>query len=444
MSRFKQFMKGNQELHSDFCGTPRQIHAAAVDTPKRRVPSTAKKYCKLATSNSPRNLRGAPGFLYIFTTLILFLFAACGEISVQENNISQPSESSSANGDIAVVLGADWQGTTGSLSSISLDSPESVAINLELTHSDAVVRSFDRLIYVVNRKGADNIQVIDPKNFSTIAQFSTGVGTNPQDIVAVSKTKVYVTLYEPEENQSPDLVVDDLLILNPVTGGIEKTIDLTPYAADDGDRYARASSLLLIGQKLYVAVQDLPGNLAAPPDQPGKLIKIDTETDEVEDHLMLNCRDPFDIAYSPGLEKLYVACSDFFDLGSPYGGIEVVNLENFEGEGILLPDESLGGWVGGVDVGEKYGFVVVGLSDYSENRVVRFPLDDPTSLKTLYQSSSYLPEITIDPRGRVVVCDRDPEKNGVVFLDPESGQLTDGPISVGFPPASVVFIEGVK
>ncbi|MBI2982515.1 MAG: hypothetical protein HYY44_09560 [Deltaproteobacteria bacterium] len=373
-------------------------------------------------------------------SLLVVLTTACGDITVEAPT---PAEGL-GNGNFAVVLGADWQGMTGSLSLISLDDASSVLPNLEITHSDAVVRSFGGLIYVINRKGADNIQVVDPENFSTLSQFSTGVGTNPQDLAATSGRKAYVTLYEPENNQSGDLAVDDLLVIDPTTGLIEKTIDLTPWTADDGDRYPRASSLLLAGSKLFVAIQDLPGNLSAKPDQPGKLAKIDTETDQVEGVLTLDCRDPFEISYAEKLEKIYVACSDFFDLTSPFGGVEAVNLKTFASEGIQVSDDSLGGWVGGVEIGGAQGFVTVGLADTTENRVVRFSLEDPGARKILYQSRSYLPDIALSPLGELLVCDRDPEKNGILFLNQETGEVTGGPIAVGFPPASIAFLEGPR
>ena len=42
--------------------------------------------------------------------------------------------------------------------------------------------------------GQDNIQIIDPaQNYATVHQFSTGNGSNPQDISFVSPTKAYVT-----------------------------------------------------------------------------------------------------------------------------------------------------------------------------------------------------------------------------------------------------------
>ena len=55
---------------------------------------------------------------------------------------------------------------------------------------------YSGLIYVINRFGQDNIQVIDPGNhFATVKQFSTGNGSNPQDIAFLSATKAYVARY---------------------------------------------------------------------------------------------------------------------------------------------------------------------------------------------------------------------------------------------------------
>src|SRR6185436_6700944 len=102
---------------------------------------------------------------------------------------------------------------------------------------DAVVRSYGGLLYVVARLGGDNIQVVDPADgFSVTSQFSTGQGTNPQDLIAVSTTKAYVSLYQPEDNRSAsggdDVSVDDVIVFNPVIVDVLKKIDLTPFTAN--------------------------------------------------------------------------------------------------------------------------------------------------------------------------------------------------------------------
>src|SRR5205814_950471 len=79
--------------------------------------------------------------------------------------------------------------STGSLSVGDLDT-RVVTKDVASVGSDAVARFYGGLLYVVNRFGGDNIQVIDPaQNYATIRQFSVGNGSNPQDIVFVGPTK---------------------------------------------------------------------------------------------------------------------------------------------------------------------------------------------------------------------------------------------------------------
>ncbi|MCK4776585.1 MAG: hypothetical protein KAT30_17440, partial [Candidatus Krumholzibacteria bacterium] len=86
---------------------------------------------------------------------------------------------------------------TGSSASVDVLAPYASTPNVASVHNDAVAKVYDELVYVVNRGGADNIQILDPSNsFSTVRQFSVGVGSNPHDIVVVSPTKAYVTRYD--------------------------------------------------------------------------------------------------------------------------------------------------------------------------------------------------------------------------------------------------------
>src|SRR5262245_28281675 len=122
----------------------------------------------------------------------------------------------------AFVLTTDFQ--TGSLSVNALGTT-TVTKDVAAVYSDAVERWYGGLLYVVNRFGQDNVQVIDPaQGYATVRQFSTGNGTNPQDICFVSPTKAYVTRYE----------VSDLLIVNPSTGASLGVIPLGAFADADG------------------------------------------------------------------------------------------------------------------------------------------------------------------------------------------------------------------
>ena len=86
---------------------------------------------------------------------------------------------------------------TGSFGTISLDEPHlaTPADPSRRLNSDAVVQTYGGLVYVLNRFGADNVQVLDPAhNFVTTLQCSTGAGSDPSDIAFVSPTKAYVAL----------------------------------------------------------------------------------------------------------------------------------------------------------------------------------------------------------------------------------------------------------
>lgn len=388
--------------------------------------------------------------------LALSLILGCGGVATNTNNppsqdegAPEASESADPNnpgGNTAVILGSSFTDPVGTLNLIPINEPRTASQNLVTTHSDAVVRSFLGRLYVVNRLGADNIQVVDPADFSVPLQCSTGQGTNPQEILLTRSFRGYVTLYQPEGNS--DLAVDDLLIVDPeasdCAGFITGTIDLTPLTADDGDRLARASSMALVGDQLFVAVQDLPSGFASP-DQPGKIAVIDVGSNAVTGTVTLAGRNPVDISYSPETGRIYAAEADYADTSSPFGGIEVVNTETLE-SATFIDDLDLGGAPGDIEVAGDRGFVVVGFFDEAFNfltKVVSFGLDpdQAPTLTEVYRSQGFIQDIAVDENGLLLVGDRDPAINGTLFIDPESGEVVDGPINTGNPPSSITFID---
>src|SRR5439155_7133734 len=91
----------------------------------------------------------------------------------------------------AFVLTSDY--SSGGLSAVDLGT-RAVSRDVATVYSDAVERWYQGRLYVVNRYGADNVQVIDPSaGYATVRQFSVGPGTNPQDIAFVSPTKAFVS-----------------------------------------------------------------------------------------------------------------------------------------------------------------------------------------------------------------------------------------------------------
>ncbi|MEL6181065.1 MAG: hypothetical protein AAFS10_19060, partial [Myxococcota bacterium] len=121
-----------------------------------------------------------------------------------------------------VVLMSDFQtGLYGVVDVAPGCAPSEMAMPPQnMVHSDAVGRVEGGLVYVINRLGADNVQILDPaSSFATVAQWSVGNGTNPQDIAFQGDTS-YVSLYGSVE----------LGLFDPDDGTAKGTIDLSAFA----------------------------------------------------------------------------------------------------------------------------------------------------------------------------------------------------------------------
>ena len=112
-----------------------------------------------------------------------------------------------------VVVEPDFAGGVGAVQTIDVSrAPPFVVVTApEPVSSDPIIRILPipgalpqvPQAYVINRFQADNIQWLDPDTaFATrrlggvAAQWSTGNGSNPQDALPISPTKLYVTLQQ--------------------------------------------------------------------------------------------------------------------------------------------------------------------------------------------------------------------------------------------------------
>lgn len=112
-----------------------------------------------------------------------------------------------------VVVEPDFAGGVGAVQTVDVSrAPPFVVVTApEPVSSDPIVRILPipgvlpqvPQAYVINRFQADNIQWLDPDSaFATrrlggvAAQWSTGNGSNPQDVAPVSPTKLYVSLQQ--------------------------------------------------------------------------------------------------------------------------------------------------------------------------------------------------------------------------------------------------------
>ena len=198
------------------------------------------------------------------TASILFVLASCGT-----NN---PARSHSAGYGSAFVFMTDYMSAA-----VGVFRPDSNSVDvlpLAGVHTDVALRSYGGLVYVLERFGKDAITVIDPAlPTAPTANYSTGNGSNPQDIIVADAHRAYVLR----------LNTSNVLIINPQTGDSLGTIDLASYADPADGRPEMAAGVLESGT-LYVLLQllDTASNpWLWPPTGFGKVVAIDTRTNAV-------------------------------------------------------------------------------------------------------------------------------------------------------------------
>lgn len=333
---------------------------------------------------------------------------------------------------LAVVIATDFQTASIATRPTVPTTPERRVVN-----ADAAIRGRqDRYLYVINRFGADNIQLMDAaRGLVTLAQCSTGTGSNPHDI-AFSGSKTYVTLYD----RSELLVVADLRTRPPECDGfVLGSIDLGPFA--DADGVPEMSQMAVVGNRLFVSLQRLDRDAFFAPAGPGALIVIDVRTDEILGETTLSGTNPF--AATKGLPvvngKILVA--QIGNFGELDGGIERVDPISMTAEGFFVTEAELGGDLSDfVIVSESLGYAVVTRPDFT-NDVATFDPSAGTRTGTLLSGAQSISDIEVSRSG-LWVADRTSTRPGIrIFRIANGIEQTAGPIDVGLPPFEIVFLR---
>ncbi len=338
--------------------------------------------------------------------------------------------------EFAFVTTTDYE--TGSSAVIWFDGSWTTETDAASIHSDAISCWYDGLVYVVNRQNGDNIQVLDPAgDFSTLRQYSTGNGTNPQDIAFGSETKAYITLYD----------TNHLLIMNTVTGAHLGTIDLSAFADDDG--LCENSMLCMVGEYLYATIQRVDRNNWWGPSGDSYVAVVDCSADTLVDTdpsapgvqaIHLQGTNPYsDIVYDAAAARLYVSCVGWW--ASSDGGIEIINPATWLSEGFLLTEGAAGGDIIDFDLldGEKGYAVIANSSFFTE--LVSFDLTSGTKTATLYAPGAWaINNIGISPAGELFLADRTVLDPGIRIYDTSDDTgITSGTIDTGLPPYHISF-----
>jgi hypothetical protein len=353
---------------------------------------------------------------------------------------SLPRDARASEG-FAFVTTTDY--ITGSCSTIELDGTYRVTKNVAPVHSDAVARYYGGYVYVVSRTGADNIQILDPdNNFSTVRQFSTGNGSNPQDVAFASATKMYVTRYE----------TNTMWIMNPQTGIQTGSIDFSSFA--DADGLCEMHQMCRYGDYVFVTIQRLDRDNFWVPVGDSYVAVIDVNTDTFVDTdpitpgvqaIALSNANPFsEIQLDPWTGHLYVGCAGYWGLID--AGVETIDPVSLATSGTMFGETAAQGDILDVEIiNDRMGFCLIQNASFNTDLI---SFDPSTGLKihTVFAPGDWvLQDIDRAPSGELFLADRTEVNPGIRVYDSYTGEeITPDPIDVGLPPFDITFSVDVQ
>lgn len=373
------------------------------------------------------------------TVIILFVLSGCGE-DVQSTNFfvfkdvcrfqTRPTTRS------LVVAASDYR--VGKLAMVPLhsltDGPV-VATDVPI-HHDAIARAplNDGCVYVVNRYGQDNIQIVERTKNPRIGQFSAGRDLNIQDIAVVGE-KAYISNYNTRE----------LLVADLNTGKIVKHIDIG--AKSDKDNKPEMHRMLLVGSRLLVQLQNLDRDHGFAPTEKSYLAVIDTDRDALDGErpfVELKVTNPVsDIKRGPDA-NVYVAGAGFVWRSSKLdGGIVSLNSRTLGPQELIIDEKTLKGDIVDFEIlRSDLAVAIVSRPFFAmDSRLVRFnPADARQTEVVLMGKGDSIHGLVLDrEKNQLFVLDRSPSKPGIQVLDAQTLRVKENlRLDVGLPPFHAV------
>jgi DNA-binding beta-propeller fold protein YncE len=291
--------------------------------------------------------------------------------------------------------------------------------------TDAVFRLEPDALYVVNRFGFDNVVVLDPSTLAVRKQFSTGSGSNPQDVAAAAANRVYVPLY-----QTGEVLIADPT--QPDGAEVVGTIDLKSLDADPSPTAA-----VLVGDELLVSLAFIdPATYA--PKRDAQVAVIDTASAMVTTTIDLPGQNPF-----ARMQRVPGASIVVLDLAADFGGtlgcFATVDVPA-RAATCAVQNSACGGWSGALwaaSTGDVWAAAAAGFQ--VDGTLCHFTIDG-TLLKAGMAVTGSLTDVGVSDRGEVWAVDSK-GTGGVWIFDADTDELlTSTPIDLGAAPA---FASGV-
>jgi len=390
-------------------------------------------YDKDTKMNSNKQEQPDKRFKLVAIFALSVLIWGCGNSSTgNEETESSSSDANSSSSSVAMIddsriFVAQSDFASGYLEVLNMTDTTMEAEGLSI-YSDAGVVSYGGAVYILERKGADNVMKIDPTQSgasSVLYQESLTDNSNPQDMVFSSSTKAYIsneataeiTIFDPDAGESSGSIDISAYIHNPDS-------NLSPYAGD----------MELVDNSLYVLLQRRDGYS---PGLASLILEIDTETDAVVDTFATDFKNGFAMAYYDG--ALYVSNpGNAFVSGD--GGVEKVDLSTGDVTTIVTEDD-LGGNPNHIIHKSGSVFYVTNYVGWQNVEVVELDVSDG-SMTSVPGIVDAFGSIAYDKEyDRLYVGERDSVSMGIRIFE-DNTEITDPVKSENsLPPKSMVIIH---
>ena len=363
-------------------------------------------------------------------TLLLVVLTGfgCGDAT------NEPVQTMISSNDYLFVSNASTDFQSGSFGLIDISTFD-VASDLGALHGDSFVQfcQWENAAYLfgLNRFGADNVQRIDPETFQTLWQYSTGAGTNPQEIEVVSSGRAYVTRHNSNE----------ILIINAeATSDAEfavGTIDLSTFADEDG--FPEMGPMVSLDNLIFVALQRLDRDASFTVAGPSVLVAIDPTTDTLVDlsdqadgnELEMPYPNPISMRVAESL--IWIASAG--DYGVTDGGLFRFDPSSNAFEAAIVDEAQLGGDILAFTATDP-SFIVWADESYTAHLGV-IDIEAGQVLEELVADLTLVQDIAADDQ-YVYVPDRSATAPGIRIFDRSTFvEVTTQPIQTGLPPWSV-------
>ena len=367
----------------------------------------------------------------VFISIILIALYGC----TKKNNPLSPSLGPSSTSIVAVSIALDY--SEGNIGQYDLTNSTVNKNCLSQVSSDNDIRTYNGAVYILERYGKDNIIKISGSiiaDSTVVYQRNIGASVNIQDIACVSETKAYITQY----------ASTNVAIFNPATGNKStKTIDLSAFNAyggtDSAEKTPTMAREVYFHGKVYIACQRLKtlANGYMVPADTSLIIVINASTDSVERAIRLNYKNPQELCIFNG--TLYVASVGAFGVND--AGIERINLQTNENEGIVVDEKALHGDVESIIIiSDTKGYAVISTPSFATELCPYNPQTKTVGAKIAGIDS---------PCGNHMVCfgdyvyvgDRSAISPGIAAIDIENDTKIGTTKNIGLPPNSLTLLE---